>query len=63
MHLYAEQRVSYGNNVNDRAAEALVCKKPVLSSSSTRTPLRSPLILDSSTVPSGVWDPFFQREG
>ena len=58
MHLYSEQRVPYGNNINICAAEVLVHKKSVLSYSLARTLLQSLLILDASTVPSGH-GPFF----
>ena len=51
MHPYSKRRASYENNVNVHAAEVLVCKKPVLSSSSARTLFQSALILDASIVP------------
>ena len=59
MHLYFEQRVSYGNNINICAAELPAHKKPVLSSSLARTLLQSLLILDASTVPLVAWDLLF----
>ena len=47
------------NNVNIRAAKTPIPNKPVLLSSSDRTPLQLPLILDAATASSWVWDPLF----